>query len=120
MFQIVRLIFITRKVTLMQTKTMGCSYMVQVDILHVIMARLLEENVLELLLRIVRMCPIVILAILTKLMSKQVCLNILKDNNTMVINEKDTLLEMVDDSYLPESMKNELKELISTRIKILG
>ena len=37
-----------------------------------------------------------------------------------VINEKDALLAMVGDSYLSEALKNRLKDLISTRIKLLS
>lgn len=37
-----------------------------------------------------------------------------------VISEKDVLLAMTDESYLREALKNRLKELIFTRIKILA
>ena len=39
---------------------------------------------------------------------------------TKVIKEKETLLAMTDDSYLTETMKIRLKEIISTRIGILN
>lgn len=37
-----------------------------------------------------------------------------------VINEKENFISMVDESYLPEALKNRLKELISIRITILS
>ena len=37
-----------------------------------------------------------------------------------VIKEKETLLAMTDDSYLTETMKKRLKEIISTRINVLS
>jgi serine/threonine-protein kinase HipA len=36
-----------------------------------------------------------------------------------VINEKETLLAMTDESYLSESIKGRLKEIISARIGVL-
>ena len=39
---------------------------------------------------------------------------------TKVIKEKETLLAMTDDSYLTETMKIRLKEIISTRISSLS
>ena len=39
---------------------------------------------------------------------------------TKVIKEKETLLAMTDDSYLTETMKKRLKEIISTRISCLN
>mgnify|MGYP003571275749 CR=1 FL=1 len=39
---------------------------------------------------------------------------------TKVIKEKETLLAMTDQSYLTETMKKRLKEIISTRISILS
>ncbi|MDY4186575.1 MAG: hypothetical protein SOX77_01785 [Candidatus Borkfalkiaceae bacterium] len=36
-----------------------------------------------------------------------------------VIKEKETLLSMMDESYLAESIKGRLKEIISARIGIL-